>query len=80
MAILKLWNTFEQEARMAPHTRAELVAEIAELRRRQFETAADAMFGCWTREEQAEYQERANLLTRVVLEVEMLDEIAQRVA
>jgi len=70
----------EQEARMAPHTRAELVAEISELRRLQLETASNATFGCWTREEQAEYQERANRLTRVVLELEALDEITQRVA
>ena len=30
---------------MAPHTRAELIAEITELRKQQLEAAADALFG-----------------------------------
>ncbi len=35
--ILRLLHTFWREARMAPQTRAKLVAEIAKLRRQQSE-------------------------------------------
>jgi hypothetical protein len=65
---------------MAPHTRAELVAEIVKLRRQQLDSAAKAQFGCWTREEEAEHQERANRLELLVRELDNLDEIAQRSA
>jgi hypothetical protein len=40
---------------MAPHTRAELVAEITELRKQQLEDAADALFGGWRRGQEAEH-------------------------
>jgi len=65
---------------MAPHTRAELVAKIIELRRQQSEAAANAMFGCWTREQEAEYQKRADRLALLVLRLDTLDEITQRSA
>ncbi len=65
---------------MAPHTRAELVAEIVKLRRQQLDSAAKALFGCWTREEEADHQERADHLARLVLELDALDEITQRSA
>ena len=70
----------DQEARMAPHTRAELVAEITELRKQQLEDAADALFGAWTREQGAAHQERADCLARLVLELETLDEPTGRSA
>jgi hypothetical protein len=65
---------------MTPHTRAEIVAEITELRTQQLEAAADALFGAWTREQEAEHQERADRLARLVLELDTLDEITQRSA
>ncbi len=65
---------------MAPHTRDELIAEITELRKQQLEAAGDAMFGSWTREQEAAHQERADRLARLVLELDTLDEITQRSA
>jgi hypothetical protein len=65
---------------MTPHTRAEIVVEITELRKQQLEDAAEALFGGLTREQEAEHQERAERLARLVLELETLDEITQRSA
>ncbi len=65
---------------MTPHTRAEIVAEITELRKQQLEAAADALFGAWTRVQEAAHQERAERLARLVLELDTLDEITQRSA
>jgi len=70
----------DQEARMAPHTRAELVAEITELRKQQLEAAADAMFGAWTREQEDAHQKRANRLANLVRELDILDGLTQRSA
>ena len=70
----------EREARMAPHTRAELVAEITELRGLQLESSTDALFGCCTREQEAAHQERADRLARLVRELDTLDELPGRSA
>jgi len=80
MDILKLWNTVKAEVRMAPQTRAELLAEITELRRMQSEDQAEATFGCWTREQEVAHQERADRLERLVRELDTLDEITRRSA
>jgi hypothetical protein len=65
---------------MTPRTRHEIVAEITELRTQQLEAAADAMFGCWTREQEAASQERADRLARLNRELDILDELTQRSA
>jgi hypothetical protein len=65
---------------MTPRTRAELIAEITELRKQQLEDAADALFGAWTREQEAAHQERADYLARLVLELDTLDELTRRSA
>jgi hypothetical protein len=65
---------------MAPHTRAELVAEITELRKQQLEDAAEALFGGMTREQEDAHQERAGRLARLVRELEALDELTERSA
>jgi len=65
---------------MTPRTRAELIAEITELRKQQLEDAADALFGTWTREQEAAHQERADYLARLVLELDTLDELTRRSA
>jgi hypothetical protein len=65
---------------MPPHTRAELVPEIVKLRRQQLDSAAKALFGCWTREEEAEHLERADRLALLVRQLDALDEITQRSA
>ena len=65
---------------MTPHTRAEIVAEITELRKQQLEAAADALFGAWTREQEAAHKERADRLALLVLELDALDEITRRSA
>jgi hypothetical protein len=65
---------------MAPHTRAELVVEIVKLRKEQLDSAGKALFGCWTREEEAEHQERADHLARLVRELDILDGLTQRSA
>jgi len=65
---------------MTPRTRAKLIAEITELRKQQLEDAADALFGAWTREQEAAHQERADYLARLVLELDTLDELTRRSA
>src|SRR6267378_3884902 len=50
--IRRPWHTFWREARMAPQTRAKLVAEIAKLRRQQSDDLAEGMFCGWTVEQE----------------------------
>jgi hypothetical protein len=63
---------------MAPHTRAEIVAEITELRKQQLEDGAEALFGGLTREQEDAHRERADRLARLVHELDTLDEITRR--
>jgi len=56
--IRRPWHTFWREARMAPQTRAKLVAEIAKLRRQQSDDLAEGMFCGWTVEQEAEHRTR----------------------
>jgi hypothetical protein len=66
-----LWDTVG--ARMAPYTRADLVAEITELQRQQLESFADGTFGGWPPEREAAHQKRGVCLARLVLDLEALD-------
>jgi hypothetical protein len=65
---------------MTPHTRAELIAEITELRKQQLEADGDALFGAWTGEQEAAHQERADRLARLFLELDTLDQLTGRSA
>ncbi len=50
---------------MASHTRrVELVTEITKLRRQQMEAIANATFGCWTVEEEAEHQDAPSVFLK----------------
>jgi len=65
---------------MTPRTRDEIVAEITELRKQQLEAATDAVFGGLTREQQAEHQERADRVARLIRELDILDKLTGRSA
>jgi len=65
---------------MAPHTRAELVAEIVQLQTQQVDDLAEAVFGGWTREQEAAHQKRADRLEVLIRELIAFDEISQRSA
>jgi hypothetical protein len=65
---------------MAPRTRAQIIAEITELRRQQLEAATDALFGGLILEQEAERQERADRLASLVRELDILDELTGRSA
>jgi hypothetical protein len=65
---------------MTPRTRDEILAEITELRKQQLEAATEAVFGGLTREQQAEDQERADRLARLIREWDILDELPGRSA
>jgi len=62
---------------MTTDFRAEIVAEITELRK-QVEAATEALSGSMIREQEAERQERADRLARLVLELETFDELTGR--
>jgi len=66
-----------QEAEMTTDFRAEIVAQITELRK-QVEPATQALSGSLTREQEAERQERADRLACLVLELETFDELTGR--
>jgi hypothetical protein len=68
------------DAGMVPRTRAQIIAEITELRRQQLEAATDALFGGLTREQEAERQERADRLASLNRELDILDELTGRSA
>jgi hypothetical protein len=63
-----------------PRTRAELIAEMAELRKQQLDAATDAVFGCLTREQEASRQDRCDRLALLVMELEALDGTSQHIA
>jgi hypothetical protein len=65
---------------MTPRTRDQILAEITELRKQQLEAATEAVFGGLTREQQAEDQERAGRLARLIRELDILDELPGRSA
>ena len=65
---------------MTPRTRAEILAEITELRNQQLKDATDTLFGGWRRGQEAEHQERSDRLARLVRELEILDELTRRSA
>jgi hypothetical protein len=50
--------------------RAELIAEITQLRKQQLESFADGFFSGWPPEHEAAYEERSDRLARLVLELE----------
>jgi hypothetical protein len=59
---------------MASSTRrAELIAEITQLRKQQLESFADEAFSGWPPEQEAAHNERSDRLKRLVLELEALD-------
>jgi hypothetical protein len=58
---------------MASPKRAELVTEITHLRKQQLESFADGIFSGWPPEQEAAHDERADRLSRLVLELEALD-------
>jgi hypothetical protein len=68
------------DAGVAPRTRAQIIAEITELRRQQLEAATDALFGGLSREQEAERQERADRLASLNRELDILDELTGRSA
>jgi len=78
--IRRPWHTFWREARMAPQTRAKLVAEIAKLWGQQSDDLAEGMFCGWTVEQEAEHRKRADRLELLVRRLATLDEVTQRCA
>jgi hypothetical protein len=59
---------------MASHKRAELIAEITQLRKQQLDSFADGAFSGWPPEQESAHNERGERLSRLVLELEALDE------
>lgn len=59
---------------MAPNkTRAEINAEIAELRRLQIESTREATFGGWTHKAEEEHQRRADCIADLLRQLAALD-------
>ena len=59
---------------MASHKRrAELLTEIAKLRRQQMDSITASVFGGWTAGEEVEHENRGQRLALLVIELEALD-------